>query len=995
MNVVASGFFTQHTVTALSAFWLFKTDKAPNEQAIAVSDVVGWLTLLAAIALIVILILHREAWRKWWLTAEDPRTLGLYRIVFSFTVMANMTDFSPYWRMLFTDEGIFTADVARHVHARHQFAGFGDGFTSDSPAGFFDIWGVLRFLEGPKYSLLYFWDSPTFFTWYMVAFYACATLLMVGFRTRLMGVLTWFLMNGVFFRNHLFWEGTEVLYRVFLVYLICSRSGYAYSIDNWLRCRQLRRQHRLSERTDPECGSGAAPSGEHPYGKAAIYRLIPSWPRKLAMMQLATIYTTTGILKNGAVWGRGDSIYYAWNMDHFYRWEPQRLTALFGTNLLKLASWVTHWGEILFGLIFVGMIVRFAIDAKLPGLSGAKATIAKVAWLIIILVSSALIWVTWEVHFTPTLSGDGLLFVLALVGVGFLATIAWVALRRIAPHAFDATRGGAVFLAVALAITITFFILTRGRYSPLLRAHTVTFSKIIFVIGWTAGWLTMMSVWHRIAHTPLLVQGRTGLWLLGGLAIAIVDACILGLSQPYYRTSLALILVSAAAFTIATVITLWLVLRKLEASPDSRWRTFLVTRHPIDREWVAKWLLGRRIWLTFHVGLMGGIFVLMNIGWFQPGMLTQTLAFLTGAEVAWGLQKIGFRLRLTPHPTPVRAEHPSLPHLHRDTYQVPQNAMFVTLSLVVLGVLVRATVWEKTWPWYADWRWIWVLAVAFIAGVAWREYKTTEPKPLSTIDPFTGSLRVPWAYGFVGRFVASSLLIWHLTAVATWLSPAKDSLSTWRPEARDVFETWLRVTTTDQGWGMFAPNPPRSNVFLRVLVTTDDGEVHDLNTDVYASERRPLPFIINDRMRKMNRRIIGGESGNSEWYRKWYARFICREWGIHHDGIEPMKVELVKYWYAIPSPTETARKGPYKPMELLASKGRTKVESTEHCRTAVMGQIPNVVRKRYGLPPLRKGWKERPWLKHKKRSWDRLMTKWRGEQPATPSSQRTSAVRKP
>ena len=31
---------------------------------------------------------------------------------------------------------------------------------------------------------------------------------------------------------------------------------------------------------------------------------------------------------------RGDSLYYALNMDHFYRVPPQYLSAVFGTNLL-------------------------------------------------------------------------------------------------------------------------------------------------------------------------------------------------------------------------------------------------------------------------------------------------------------------------------------------------------------------------------------------------------------------------------------------------------------------------------------------------------------------------------------------------------------------------------------------------------------------------------------------------------------------------------------
>jgi hypothetical protein len=65
------------------------------------------------------------------------------------------------------------------------------------------------------------------------------------------GFLSFMLMNSFFLRNHLFWEGTELVYRVFFFYLILARSGHAYSIDNWLRCRKLRKQGLLSERGDP------------------------------------------------------------------------------------------------------------------------------------------------------------------------------------------------------------------------------------------------------------------------------------------------------------------------------------------------------------------------------------------------------------------------------------------------------------------------------------------------------------------------------------------------------------------------------------------------------------------------------------------------------------------------------------------------------------------------------------------------------------------------
>ncbi|MCA9649198.1 MAG: HTTM domain-containing protein [Myxococcales bacterium] len=834
-------------------------DKVPNEEALALGPLTGWLMLLAALAVVSLLVLTHERWRRWWLQLEDPRSIGLYRIVFGFFVICNMNDFYEYFTFLFTDEGIFTADVARHVHARGQFAGFGDGLTDDSPWGFFDTKAILTFLEGPKYSLLYFWDTPQFFWGHMIAFWACAVLFMVGFRTRLMGVLTFVLMNSIFFRNHLFWEGTELVYRVFLAYLICAKAGHAYSVDNWLRCRKLRRKGLLSTRDGPGGGAGLAPDDEHPKGLQAVYRLIPAWPRRLMMLQLATVYCYTGTVKNGSVWAKGDAIYYAWNMDHFYRFHPQQITAVLGTNVLRLATWVTHWGEALFPLCLCGVMYFWARREGFAPVTGIRRILVRLCWAALGFASVGLVWVTWDVHFGPVV--DAPLVYLGLIDApNTIAKELWC--------------GGMV---------------------------------VVMLGGW---WL-----WHRLDRKPFVV--RTLLWL-----------------RP---------------------------LRK----PLT-----------IDRDFFAAWTLGRRVWIPWHIGVMGGIFTLMNIGQFQTGMLSATIIFFTGEEIARFGRFVFGRLRWLPlvprsvkdREPPLPAEDPSLPHLHHDTVRFPQWAMWVVVGGVLVGILVKVA-WAPEW-----WARIWIGTAVFGAGVMFQTWRTHRGRSPVEGEP-------PWAYGALGRFLVSGLLAWHIAAVATWLTPDKDSLESWRNPARQVFAKYLTITQTDQGWGMFAPNPPRSNVFLKVLVTDEDGEVWDMRTDVYAPERKPIPWIWNDRMRKMNRRIIGGESGNTQWYRKWYARWHCRQWQLEHEGQIPRKVELVKVWYQIPSPEETAVKGYYVPEDLLERTGHEKVEYTEHCRNAVMGQLPDWIRERHGLPPLPEGVEYRPWLKHKKKAWDRMRAKERGEEP--------------
>jgi hypothetical protein len=583
-------------------------------------------------------------WRRFWLGVEDPRAIALVRIVFVFFAICNVNGLWEHFVFLFTDEGILPADVARQVFAAEQFAGFGDGMDPAEPWGFFDLEALSRFLVGPRFSLLYFWDSPTAMWIHVGAFEVAAVLFMVGLWTRASGIVAFVLMTSLFDRNPLFWEGTELVFRVFFAILLFAKSGHAWSLDNWCRCRRLRREHRVWE---------------------PVYRPIPVWPRRLMMLQLAAVYVTTGALKSGALWANGDAVYYALNLDHFYRFYPQQLSAVLGTNVLRVVTWVVRFGEIGFGLCFVGAVVRVAIAER----------------------------------------------------------------------------------------------------------------------------------------------------------------------------------------------------------PAPRVR------------WICRWILGRRIWITWAVATMGGIFVVMNIGQFQTAMLALCLVYFDGDEVARALA------RLRRQPSPPRSEAAT---------QV-------------------------------------------------------------------------WAYGVFGRFCTSALLGWHILAVGIWLVPEHDAIEGARKRARALVQPWLEITRSTQGWGMFGPNPPRQNVFMQVLVVDERGHGWDMHSDVYAPERKPMPFLWNDRARKMNRRIIGGESGGGDWYRKWYARWQCRQWALEHDGRVPERVELVQLSYRIPSPDAVRELGWYRPEQRLRDFGASKVVHTERCAIAVLGQPLPVVAERHGIAS---SVAHRPWVKRRRDDWE-------------------------
>ena len=422
-----------------------RSDSPPvNELAVQLSPTIGWLLLAAVVVVFMLGISQADRWRRLWLRTEDPRALGLFRVLFAAFVLMNIGGLYEHFTFLFTNEGIFSTDTARGLLARDQFAGFGGG--PGGPPRFFGARGLLEFLKGPKYSLLFFWDSPAAFWVQFSAFAAATTAFMLGWRTRLMGVLGWLLMLSITQRNPLYMEGTDLVYDCFYFYLILSRCGHAYSVDNWLRCRRLARAGRLSVPGGPGDGAGAAPSPAHPHGLAAIYRPVPAWPRLLTVLELGAVDGHTGCAKTGDVWLRGDSLYYALNMDHFYRVPPQYLSAIFGTNLFRLMTWVVHVWQCSFPLVVVGLVVRWALRERLPRLVGARLWLVRGLWLALGLLALAIAEVAFPVHYTPARGGLSLAAVQAIFAASWLAgmaLIAW-AWRRLRDRPFELRVNGRV-----------------------------------------------------------------------------------------------------------------------------------------------------------------------------------------------------------------------------------------------------------------------------------------------------------------------------------------------------------------------------------------------------------------------------------------------------------------------------------------------------------------------------------------------------------------------
>lgn len=142
---------------------------------------------------------------------------------------------------------------------------------------------------------------------------------------------------------------------------------------------------------------------------------------------------------------------------------------------------------------------------------------------------------------------------------------------------------------------------------------------------------------------------------------------------------------------------------------------------------------------------------------------------------------------------------------------------------------------------------------------------------------------------------------------------------------------------------------------MKTVVVEADGDRWDLRNNSF--EYRPNPWIINDRMRKMHRRMIG----KGKWYLRYWANYQCREWELR-TGEPPEKIDVSSLNTRIPSPEVVniwqpaklkGRKDPsgaitgrpYNPRRLALRE--TPVQTLDCGKD---GRLPLYMKQRYGLP---------------------------------------------
>ena len=404
---------------------------------------------LAAIALVIgFFVVRPELWKRMLFDRLDPRPAALMRIVFGIVVLWTFVDLTRDARFLFTDEGMWLTKMARK--------NYGGKLTQlyDPEHGFEHWYDIFIVLWG-KFSILHLRSDPTFVYSLYAAMLGCITLMIFGVYTRITTVLSWILVEQVYRYSPLFYTGGDTVVRVFMFLGMFCRWGEAYSFDNWRRNRKA------------ILGTATA---------LPPLRRIPAWPQRLMMLQLAIIYSATGLLKTGGTWMTGTALYYSLCLDHFYRMPEQINVATFlqYIGILPVMTVFVRFWELAFPVVLIGMAVNNYERERKSGV-WPKAPAWR-RWLSYLLISSA--------------------FGCGAIIAGWAATY-YIPPERLA--AVPAEQFGALFTAIAIVVPVLCVLIYFGLRR--LAASSWRFGRVPFVLvfHWLLGRRTWL-IWGFLMH---------------------------------------------------------------------------------------------------------------------------------------------------------------------------------------------------------------------------------------------------------------------------------------------------------------------------------------------------------------------------------------------------------------------------------------------------------------------------------------------------------------
>ena len=447
---------------------------------IDVATIVLWVLFGLCLAFFAV---RPELWRRLWLDRVDPRPAGLLRIVFGIVVLWTMVDLIPIGRFLFTDEGLWLPKMARRNYSG-EFKTIWD--PEHGMAHWYDWFLALWY----RFSLFHIRADPPFVWTIYTLCIISTTMMILGIKTRISTIISWFLVNTIYIYSPIFYSGGDTVVRVYLFLGMLSRWGDAYSLDTWW----ARKKAVLRGATE-----------------IPPLRQIPAWPFRLMMLQLAIIYCATGALKSGHTWLDGTALFFALNLDHFYRHpnQIQLVTFLQMIWVLPLATWITRIWETAFPVALLGAGVNAFERDKANGVWPTTPTWRRVlSYVCIAGVFACLAWlagVTALYFYDPAFGPwkvnkqqAAILFSVVALAIPAAAVGLYLALRRWLPRAHRFALKWLLGKRLWLSIGIVMHI----GIDVLMNVGTFVQVMIAVYIAWLSG-PELDAIWHWIVSKPL------------------------------------------------------------------------------------------------------------------------------------------------------------------------------------------------------------------------------------------------------------------------------------------------------------------------------------------------------------------------------------------------------------------------------------------------------------------------------------------------------------
>lgn len=294
----------------------------------------------------------------YWFGQVDSRPLSFFRICFAALLLKNALYLIPVAHLLFSDAGIVP---------RAQF------------------WSNAERIQMARFSVMnYFpqsWMAILFFTLWA----GICVMLLVGYQTRLMAVLTYLIGLTVINRNPFVMTGADHVMTVLSFWMIFLPLNHHYSVDAWLAQRKQRYLRQI--------------------GTAQIAPLLPSttyaFPLRIIQIQVAVIYIFTSYYKwQEALWPEGDALFFVFQQIGYLLPLGIWIGQIAPLWLLRLLTWSVLLIEAAFApLVFLPVLQPWA---RATGLALAALMHLGIAIAMDIPDFSLVMWISYIVFFEPS-----------------------------------------------------------------------------------------------------------------------------------------------------------------------------------------------------------------------------------------------------------------------------------------------------------------------------------------------------------------------------------------------------------------------------------------------------------------------------------------------------------------------------------------------------------------------------------------------------------------